>query len=179
MYPLLFLSILSATCIIERIAYWALGSQRGGSRRIAGYLSLDRHELAVASSKDRSLEGQLIRFATSSKAQRTEAQLLAHADALRGSSERFSSFLGVVIAAAPLLGILGTVTGIIHSFDLLGEASAISDPSVVAGGIAEALYTTAFGLSIALITLFPHVYFKAQSERTLSRLETLASVLSE
>lgn len=183
MYPLLLLSILSATCVIERLAYWFLGSQSGGPRRLARYLNLlaenDSKALKSISSNDRSPEGKLVRFALSSSMLPTEAQLFAQVDALRAPSERFSSFLGVIIAAAPLLGILGTVTGIIHSFDLLGEASAVSDPTVVAGGIAEALYTTAFGLSIALITLFPHVLFKARAERSLSRLEVLAGVLAE
>jgi len=179
MYPLLLLSILSATCTIERLAYWLLGSQRGSSQRVARYLAMNHKDRTSASKEDTSLEGRLVRFATSSTTKPSEAQLFAQVDALRVPSERFSSFLGVIIAAAPLLGILGTVTGIINSFDLLGEASAISDPSVVAGGIAEALYTTAFGLSIALITLFPHVYFKSQAERTLGRLEALAGVLAE
>lgn len=183
MYPLLLLSILSATCIIERLIYWYLGAQSGGPRRLARYLDLiangDTQTLISACANDRSPEGKLVRFALSAPSLPTEAQLFAQVDALRAPFERFSSFLGVIIAAAPLLGILGTVTGIIHSFDLLGQASAVSDPTVVAGGIAEALYTTAFGLSIALLTLFPHALFKARAERSLSRLEVLAGVLAD
>ena len=75
--------------------------------------------------------------------------------------------------AAPLLGILGTVIGIIQSFQLLGTQSTLTDPREVAGGIAAALLTTAFGLIVALVTLFPYMLFKGQSNRAVGRMETL------
>ena len=182
MYPLVFLSLLSLTLIFERVVFWVLGAQRQGSAQLAQYLGLfDSYSIKEVSEKvddDKTLEGELVGLAA--KSQRiNEAVLIGHIESLRPAIERFSHILGAIIAAAPLLGILGTVTGIIRSFDLLGDAAAVSDPSVVAGGIAEALYTTAFGLTIALVTLFPHVYFKARAERTLGRLETLAGVIAE
>ncbi len=126
---------------------------------------------------DSTLEARLVSLSFSSE-NRSEPILIGHIESLRPSIERFAPTLGTIIAAAPLLGILGTVTGIIQSFDLLGEASTVSDPTVVAGGIAEALYTTAFGLCIALITLFPHVYFKSRADRALGRLEILAGAIA-
>lgn len=182
MYPLLLMSILSLTLIFERFLFWVLSAQRNGSKRLTSYINLyDADQAAIVrkqASSDHTLEGELIRLSMSSNA-KNETILIGHIESMRPVIERFASTLGAIIAAAPLLGILGTVTGIIRSFDLLGEAAAVSDPSVVAGGIAEALYTTAFGLTIALVTLFPHVYFKSRAERALGRLETLAGVIAD
>lgn len=182
MYPLLVMSLLSLTLIFERMVFWVFSAQRAGPRRLAVYLKLyaadQASDISKASTNDRTLEGNLVATAASSKIS-NEAILIGHIESMRPAIERFSSTLSAIIAAAPLLGILGTVTGIIRSFDLLGNAAAVSDPSIVAGGIAEALYTTAFGLTIALVTLFPHIYFKSRADRTLGRLETLAGVISE
>jgi biopolymer transport protein ExbB len=77
-----------------------------------------------------------------------------------------------------MLGILGTVTGIISSFELLGTGGGVTDPTAVAGGVAEALLTTAFGLLVALMTLFPYVWSRGQSERCLGRLEALVAAVA-
>jgi biopolymer transport protein ExbB len=127
--------------------------------------------------KDRTALGALVRQLAAGGGTVTEGAALAAVEGLRPPIERSASALGVIIAAAPLLGILGTVTGIIQSFDLLGDARAVADPVGVAGGIAEALYTTAFGLTIALIAVFPHAFFRARSERMLARLEALGGAV--
>jgi biopolymer transport protein ExbB len=78
-----------------------------------------------------------------------------------------------------MLGILGTVTGIIQSFELLGGARTIVDPRDVSGGIAEALITTAAGLIIALGALFPYMAFKAQADRALGRFEAIVTAAKQ
>ncbi|MFG0245465.1 MAG: MotA/TolQ/ExbB proton channel family protein [Phycisphaerales bacterium JB052] len=180
MYPLLLLSLISLTLIFERSMFWVFGRQRRGAHRMHAYIALlaqgESDQARSESERDQTLEGVLVQRSLRSTPV-NESLMIGQIESLRPVIERFAPTLGTIIAAAPLLGILGTVTGIIQSFDLLGEAASVSDPSVVAGGIAEALYTTAFGLSIALITLFPHVYFKACADRALGRLETLAGAL--
>ena len=84
------------------------------------------------------------------------------------------AILDTIITMAPLLGILGTVTGIIQSFDLLGQLQ-VEDPRGVADGIAEALITTAAGLVIALGTLLPFNYFISRIQRETRRLEQVAT----
>jgi biopolymer transport protein ExbB len=86
------------------------------------------------------------------------------------------SILDTMITAAPLLGILGTVLGIIHSFDMLGSAG-IQDPQAVTSGIAQALLTTAAGLFIAIFTLFPFNYFNSKVEKARIRIEKYATSL--
>ncbi len=187
MYPLLALSILTVTMVVERAIYWI--SNIGAGKRFKLYIadiaddpggrSAGLKRAAGRARDDRSPLGALVRILHASERPVTEGAALGAIESLRPSIERATSLLGVVVAAAPLLGILGTVTGIIQSFDLLGEAHAVSDPVGVAGGIAEALYTTAFGLVIALTAVFPNAIYRAQAERMLSRLESLAGAVIE
>ena len=72
--------------------------------------------------------------------------------------ERYLNLLGTLAAITPLLGLLGTVRGMILAFDVIAAAG-VGDPRTLAGGISEALFTTAFGLSVAIPTLVFHGYF--------------------
>lgn len=75
-----------------------------------------------------------------------------------------------------MLGILGTVTGIIASFDMLGLAG-VEEPEAVVAGIAQALITTAAGLGISIATVFPYNYFSARIEAAQEELEMYCSRL--
>lgn len=77
--------------------------------------------------------------------------------------EKRINVLSTIGNAAPLLGMTGTVTGMIASFGGLADAGQL-DASVVAGGIAEALTTTASGLMIALFAVIPYHYFTSRAE---------------
>jgi biopolymer transport protein ExbB len=78
--------------------------------------------------------------------------------------------LDTIITLGPLLGILGTVTGIIRSFHVLGVNDTV-DPTVVTGGIAEALLTTAAGLAVAIFALIPFNFFIAKVRQRARTLE--------
>jgi biopolymer transport protein ExbB len=78
--------------------------------------------------------------------------------------------LDTIITLGPLLGILGTVTGIIRSFHVLGVNDTV-DPTVVTGGIAEALLTTAAGLGVAIFALIPFNFFVAKVRQRARTLE--------
>jgi len=89
---------------------------------------------------------------------------------------RFMGALDTMITVAPLLGILGTVIGIIDSFEVLGSAG-IDDPRAVTGGIAQALITTAAGLAIAIFAVFPYNYFRSRLRRAAHVIEQYATSL--
>ena len=99
----------------------------------------------------------------------------AHAEEDRRKN-RNMVVLDTIITLAPLLGILGTVLGIIDSFDLLGAGGA-RDPMAVTGGIARALITTATGLTIAILTLIPYNFLRSRVESSLNEIEEVATFL--
>jgi biopolymer transport protein ExbB len=184
MYPLLALSILSLALSIERFVFWRRLASRDSRQRLdtlgARLRAGDLAGARAIASLDRTAAGLLARRLVDQVAQArgciTQDAARELLEAARTPLERFATTQSTIITAAPLLGILGTVLGIIRSFGVLSEARLVSDPGLVAGGIAEALYTTAFGLVVALITLFPYAWSRAQCDHALGRLEALVSV---
>jgi len=85
--------------------------------------------------------------------------------------ERFLSALGTVANIAPLLGLLGTVTGNIKAFDVLGKFGSVGDPSILAKGVAEALLTTAGGIIVAVPAIVFYNYLISKANNTIVRLE--------
>jgi biopolymer transport protein ExbB len=86
--------------------------------------------------------------------------------------------LDTAITIAPLLGLLGTVVGLIHSFYSLGE-SQITAPIAITGGISEALIATAFGLAIAIIALLPYNILNELEDTTRAELEALGTAVED
>ena len=79
-------------------------------------------------------------------------------------------WLATVISLAPMMGFLGTVSGMVGAFDSIAKANDIS-PSLVAGGISEALLTTMFGLTVAIIVQFFHNFFVSRIDKIVAEME--------
>lgn len=177
MWPLLALSVVSVAMSIERLIFW-LSTHSPTRRRwlrslTANLAEGDRPAAKALIAKDRSVYAGVAGALLASKPRETIAVEMA--ERFRPALERFGTTHATIITAAPLLGILGTVLGIIDSFDLLGSSENVRDISAVAAGIAQALITTAFGLIVALVTLFPHMFFRAHADRGLSEIEMLSA----
>lgn len=177
MWPLLALSVIAVTLILERTWFYLStnGPARGerlyqlGKLLRAGKLDEARQD----AKRDRSIYGsavtQLLDEALS------ESSGVDAIEAQRGRLERFLPILSTVITAAPMLGILGTVIGIIGAFNELSGSRADLDLSDLGGDIGQAPITTAAGITVALLTLLPYNLFRAQADRSLSRLESLVA----
>ncbi len=181
MIPLLVLSIISITLVVERVIFWIGVNGKTSLRRLArlnhALRTGDAAMVRGLVSDDGTPYGRVACRLVEEGA--NDAVALEAVEDQRGRLDRYLVTMSTIITAAPLLGILGTVLGIIQSFELLGARSTLSDPTEVAGGIAAALLTTAFGLVVALITLFPYMAFRGQSSRAMGRLEALVAAGQE
>jgi biopolymer transport protein ExbB len=180
MYPLLACSIISLTVIIERAFFWIREDMRRDQALVDDVLELcrggDWEEVRnrVAGSKD-----YIIKILVSGILHKEFSMTKAMETAAGDTIKNMRSFLGVLdtmITVAPLLGIFGTVLGIISSFELLG-ASGIEHPQAVTAGIAQALITTASGLGIAILSVFPYNYFNSRAENAGLAIEKYATSL--
>lgn len=84
--------------------------------------------------------------------------------------ERYLNTLGTIAAISPLLGLLGTVSGMIRAFTAI-TTQGVGDPTVLAGGISEALITTAAGLAVAIPALIAHRYLRGRVNALVVKIE--------
>jgi biopolymer transport protein ExbB len=84
--------------------------------------------------------------------------------------------LDTIITLSPLLGLLGTIIGMISSFNIMATTG-LGQPHAVTGGVAEALIATASGITVAVVTLIPYNYFLNRVEREADVIETYATRL--
>jgi len=180
MYPLLACSIIALTVIIERLFFWIREDMCRNQALLDRVLELCQRgdweavREKVAGSKDyvtRILVGGILHREFSM----AKAMESAAAEEIKRMS-RYMSVLDTMITVAPLLGIFGTVIGIISSFELLGT-SGIEHPETVTAGIAQALITTAAGLGIAILSVFPYNYFNSRVESAALTIEKYATSL--
>ncbi|MBU0732696.1 MAG: MotA/TolQ/ExbB proton channel family protein [Proteobacteria bacterium] len=180
MYPLLACSVIALTVIIERLLFWLREDMRRDPALVDQVLELcregkwERVREKVSGSRD-----YVIRILVTGIVHREFSMAKAMESA--GAEEvkqmrRYMSVLDTMITVAPLLGIFGTVIGIITSFDLLG-ASGIEHPEAVTAGIAQALITTASGLGIAILSVFPYNYFNSRVENAVLAIEKYGTSL--
>lgn len=175
MWPLLGCSVIALTVIIERCFFWYSMKMKKDIKDASevlkeigrgAHLPMEPGGVITAML----CSGLSVNFDNCSKAMEVTA-LEAIARMRRGMG-----ILDTIITASPMLGILGTVLGIIASFDMLGQAG-VGDPKAVIGGIAQALITTVFGLGIAVITIFPYNYFNCRIDSMEELLEVYGSQL--
>ena len=180
MYPLLGLSFLSFAVITERLIFWT---------RIRFYrdhkLEIHMLELVEKGQYEDAIDaavgtrdfivcvlinGLRHRYYSLGLALETQAGIELK------YMKKNMTVLDTIITAAPLLGILGTVVGIIMSFDVLG-IQGVADPKIVTQGISQALITTAYGLCVSLFTIFPYNFFSSKCRYAADDMEKSASTL--
>ena len=180
MYPLLICSILAVTVIIDRFIFWAREDIRRNAVLVDEVMELcKKGDWKGVKKKVQGSRDHVIRILVSGIVHRDFSMLKAMESAAAEEIKqmrRHMAILDTMITVAPLLGIFGTVIGIITSFELLG-AGGIEDPQAVTGGIAQALITTAAGLGIAILSVFPYNYFNSRVENAVLSIEKYATSL--
>jgi biopolymer transport protein ExbB len=180
MYPLLACSLIVLTVIIERSLFWIHTTARRNRAIVDDILELCRAgDWDAVRQKSTGCKDFVVRILVSGILHREFSMLKAMESAAADEIQRMRRFMGVLdtmITVAPLLGIFGTVIGIIASFEMLG-ASGVDQPQAVTAGVAQALITTATGLGIAIFSVFPYNYFNAKVEHAALDIERYATSL--
>ena len=183
MYPLLGFSIVAIALITERLAFWLRVNRR--QRRVArDMLRIYQHDFDAALLKLKQnvdlpiarifLEAlEVDHFPPHAFRLTLEGATQAEMPMLR----RFNSIFDLIITAAPLLGLLGTVLGLIQSFAAIDLAGGSEGALQVTGGISEALVSTAAGLIVALLALFFTSLFRGFYRRQVSMIQEFGTQL--
>jgi biopolymer transport protein ExbB len=179
MWPLLGASILALGTVLERVLFLLREKLRRSQKTLEQFFAAVRKgDMAAAIDIGRKSKFFVVRamgYALAHKETSLESALLyAQAQELK-RFRRGISILDTVITLAPLLGLLGTVTGMMGSFSLIGGE--LSSPGEITGGIAEALIATAFGLGIAITALLPFNFLNTKTEEARHEMESAATQL--
>jgi biopolymer transport protein ExbB len=179
MWPILIISIIGLTVVIERIFWWTGRWFRRDPKRIEKvFTAIENNDLAEASRLSRGSRDPVLRMMWNGLNHQHASlqgalQVAAGIEIKRAG--RFLVVMDTLVTLAPLLGLLGTVTGLIRAFGALGnEELAIV---AVTGGIAEALIATACGLGIAIFALVPFNFFNSRVSNLEFELQTAATNL--
>jgi len=180
MYLLLVCSIVSVTIIVERAIFWLRMrhiDDRGLVFRVLELAERGAYDAAYeAGKKSKDFIVKMLINGIAHRNYSLPRALEMGADEGLKRMRRYLNILDTIITVAPLLGILGTVLGIINSFDILGLAQ-IAQPQIVTRGIAQALITTAAGLAVAIVTLIPYNYFLSRIDHFSKEMEKFATSL--
>ena len=175
MIPIIGCSLLALTISIERLIYF---KRFVGSRLAPKMLLLieqDKFTDALAIAENQSSPVlRVISTGVLQRANQPSKAMEATAIAEITKMKRGLPVLDTVITLGPLLGLLGTIIGMIDSFGIMSE-SGLGNPHAVTGGVAEALICTAAGIFVAVTTLIPYNFFLARIEQETEKIEHYAT----
>ena len=173
MWPLLLISITSLACIFERIAYWKDVIRKNDSKlmiiveKYTTISSVDftkQNEISSIPLEKVLLDSLKIidrSLLTDKNSIDLKLALEISIQSIQSEFGKFSNLFSTIITVSPLLGLLGTVLGLINSFSFIKLGESGVNAQEVTGGISEALISTATGLIIAIITLIFSNYFNS------------------
>jgi biopolymer transport protein ExbB len=175
MIPILGCSLLALTITIERgLQFRSLGFSRLADRMIK-LVGQEKWTDALALAEQRqSPTLRVLAAGILHRAHQPDKAMEAAGIAEVSRLKRGLSILDTVITLGPLLGLLGTIIGMIDSFGIMAKTG-LGNPHAVTGGVAEALICTAAGICVAVITLIPYNYFLSQVEQETERIEQYAT----
>ncbi len=177
MWPILIVVLVAVAVVGERIIWWVTLAKKRDAKRLEEVLTaIEVGDFNTASTRSKDSEDPVIRMVWHGlnhvhSSMQGALQVAAGVELQRAG--RFLTAMDTIITLAPLLGLLGTVTGIMGSFNSIGGSELAVEK--VTGGIGEALIATGAGLGIAIFALIPYNYFSAKVARLQFELETAAT----
>ena len=179
MWPLLCTSLVALSVVFERLFFLLRERSHRQPEVVESILgSVERNEVKAAIQNGKGSQDFVARTLIYALEHRENALSPALLRAASHELKRFNrglTILDTIITLAPLLGLLGTVTGMIHAFGLIGGE--LDAPTAITGGVAEALIATAFGLGIAITALIPFNYLNARLEEARLEIQDAATHL--
>lgn len=179
MYPLLLCSILVIAIGIERFRYYQ--KAESDISKLVEEIPVLLHQNDLSGLKqildeDGGFPAMAIRDAVGHLHTGASQTAVVEGSAAHGASllRNYLNYLDVIVTMSPLLGLLGTVTGMINSFSILSVSE--GQPFVITAGVGEALVATATGLLVAILALVVHTYLAHRLDNLVSDMERLASV---
>ncbi len=184
MLPIIICSVISAAIIIERL--WTLQPRRvlpkNLTRQVWEWVSKNQLNHAhIQTLHQGSPLGEILAAGLVNRHRERDIIKESIEDAGRQvvhDLERFLNSLGTIAAISPLLGLLGTVIGMVKVFAAI-TTHGVGDPTVLAGGISEALITTAAGLTVAIPSLIGYRYLRGRVDALAVRMEKEAITMVE
>lgn len=176
MWPIILCSIIAAAIVFERL--WTLQQRRvmppDLTRRVWQLVEAGQiNEKVIAALHDNSPMGKLLATGLANRNRSREILMERLEDAGRHvvhDLDRFLNTLGTIAGVTPLLGLLGTVVGIIKAFNAI-SLGGMGDPKLLSGGISEALITTAAGLCVAIPSLIAYRYLRGRVDGVVVQME--------
>ena len=169
MWPILLLSFIAVTVVVERLLFIARENASREPEVVEKMLEgVERRDIEAALAVGRKSKDFIAKILVYSISNREYSLSNAF---IRASGQELARFqqgmatLDTCITAAPLLGLLGTVTGMMRTFGALGTGDVSGSTAAITGGVAEALIATMCGLAIAIMGLLPYNYLNARSEQ--------------
>ncbi len=184
MYPLLFSALVSLSVIIERILVFQKRFQTPLEFRFQVFDLIKQGKIDEAKKLCESMKTPVSAVILNglehfkNPIEEMELSMKNAAEEWVPLLEKRVEIIDTVITAAPLMGLLGTITGMMASFQVLSEKG-VNEPNAITGGVAEALIATATGLVIALFSLVAYNYLSAKIKVFIYDLEAVASRLVE
>ncbi len=177
MWPILVCAVVSAAVVGERAFWWWYETRQRDHETLMRVMdALQKGNIDEAAQLSRTSQDPVIQMVDRGLNEHDSSFQIAMQTAAGATLRRAGKFMPVMdtlVTLAPLLGLLGTVTGIMRSFASIGTAQLAVDK--VTGGIGEALIATACGLCIAIVALIPLNYFGGKVAELQYELETTAS----
>ncbi len=183
MIPIGLCAIVATVIIIERLLFYR--GVKKGERDLLPRVrnSIDKQHFDEAAAICDTVESPVSRLLKTGIAYRDYSEAAVKEAVMNQANrevprlERYLSTLGTIANISTLLGLLGTVTGNIRAFGVIGSMGAMGDPAILAGAIAEALVTTAAGLIVSIPAVVFYNYFIAEVNRMVTEMESSVSDL--